>query len=65
MKLIKGSCNTCKYRVSIPYGENLKASCCFHNKMDCNHKVDCELYTYSEYYYSEYGQEDLKREVEN
>ena len=41
IKIVEGSCNTCKYRVSVPKDPNSrdldavrKPSCCFHEKLD-------------------------------
>ena len=41
IKIVEGSCNTCKYRVSVPKDPTSrdldavrKPSCCFHRKLD-------------------------------
>lgn len=57
--VVEGSCNTCKYRVSVPVDPNTREarpkktpSCCFHFEMDFdtnNPSHSCGLYSYSDY----------------
>ena len=70
IKIVEGSCNTCKYRVSVPKDSNSKdldavrrPSCCFHEKLDFKTNKpcsECQLYSYSDYYIKHL--EELERE---
>lgn len=70
-KIVEGSCNTCKYRVSVPSDPTSKVldqkrrpSCCFGNTLDfkTNKKShECSLYTYSSYYKKHL--EEFEREI--
>ena len=70
IKIVEGSCNTCKYRVSVPKDSNSRdfdavrrPSCCFHEKLDFKTNKpcsECQLYSYSDYYIKHL--EELERE---
>lgn len=70
-KIVEGSCNTCKYRVSVPLDSNLREldqkrrpSCCFGNTLDFKtdkKSHECSLYTYSSYYKKHL--EEFEREI--
>ena len=71
IKIVEGSCNTCKYRVSVPkdptsreLNQKRKPSCCFGETLDfkTNKKChECTLYSYSDFYIKH--QEELENEV--
>ena len=70
IKIVEGSCNTCKYRVSVPKDPNSrdldavrKPSCCFHRQLDFKTnkpQSECTLYSYSDFYIKHL--EELERE---
>lgn len=70
IKIVEGSCNTCKYRVSVPKDSNSrdldavhKPSCCFHRQLDFKTnkpQSDCTFYSYSDFYIKH--QEELEHE---
>lgn len=70
IKIVEGSCNTCKYKVSVPKDSTsrdldaiCKPSCCFHRKLDFKTNKpcsECTLYSYSDFYIKH--PEELERE---
>ena len=70
IKIVEGSCNTCKYRVSVPKDSNSRdldavrrPSCCFHRQLDFKTnkpQSECAFYSYSDFYINH--QEELEHE---
>ena len=60
IKIVEGSCNTCKYRVSVPKDSTsrdldavCRPSCCFHRQLDFKTnkpQSECAFYSYSDFY---------------